>query len=90
MSADHCFLGDRERQFVNPAEARCHEDRQTLLRMAPKILVLDKGVGGRQKGVDLASPPFGVQPLRGLRDQVLDADRVLAGLAARDMGRQIE
>jgi hypothetical protein len=75
---------------VNPAEARRQEDRQPVILMAPKILVRDKRSGRGQEGVDLASAPFGAQPFRHLRRQVLEADRILPDLAAGGLGRQIE
>jgi hypothetical protein len=90
MGAEHRLLGNGERQFVNPAETRRQEDREPVLLMAPKILVPDKRSRWAQQSADFASPPFGVQPPVGLRYQVFEADRILADLAAGDLGRQIE
>jgi hypothetical protein len=90
MDANHQFLGDDERQFVNPADARRQKDRESDFLMAPKIVFLNDSVDRRQKGVDLTSPPFGAQPLRLLRPQILEPDRILADFATRNMGRQIE
>src|SRR3954447_3258316 len=58
--------------------------------MAPKIVVRNDRIGRSQERVDLATPPFGMQPLRRLRPEVLEPDRILTDLAAGYVGRQIK
>ncbi len=76
---------------MDAVEARPDKHRQPLFLVTPELFVIDQLAGRLQQRVDLRrAPPGGAEALGGGRQQVAQADRVLADFAPGRVGRQVD